>query len=252
MKRANNLPLYDGDPNKPPAEWSPFKGKMPKPRSSPFRETPTNWPRFVLLDRNQTIKLLDRFTPKDFPFRLPRGLVRHYVRNFDSEGYVVDVSRTAGLDWDSLPLNHQDLLLEPRMPSENTDEMDCEGADAAADASDCGSRSSALTQSPRSFIRERVQDSQSTGPRRYSSRKRVFIKGEPSYQCEKERQLKTLSGTYQTHEAASRGAGTAQRSEETPDGEQRTERGYTETHQCQIRATERCRFLQRADREPAA
>ncbi|KAK7537893.1 hypothetical protein IWX49DRAFT_618446 [Phyllosticta citricarpa] len=128
-------------------------GKVPHHEWRALHLTPNNdWQQYVLLNRPQIDKVFERFALTDFPYQIPLHMVDRFIRNFDTEGYVVDSNLTAGCGWNDLPGDQYDLLFRPRKPS---DDVDCgTNNSATADASASASRRS----SPISTLTELTTD----------------------------------------------------------------------------------------------
>ncbi|KAK8209552.1 hypothetical protein IWZ01DRAFT_323023 [Phyllosticta capitalensis] len=92
----------DVDPN----EWSRFTGTLPKRGSSQYYSE-TRWPRYRLLSKEHALQVLQRYHCDDCPGRLQKDYIPFYLRNFDSEGFLVDSGLTASLPRFTLPLDSE-------------------------------------------------------------------------------------------------------------------------------------------------
>lgn len=108
-KMNERLWTSNGKKNVSPALWKPFRGTLPKRGDADWNWY--NWPEYVVLEDQEHIdRVLQRFANPAFPRRLAKHHIKKFVRNFDSEGYVVDPELTAGLGPNSLPLKHEDVF----------------------------------------------------------------------------------------------------------------------------------------------
>lgn len=132
--RAKNLTPWDGDKETSPDMWPMFRGGLPGGPSSPYWHDQFYWPSYVVLYDSQVERVLKRFRQPYFPHRIRKDMIQYFLRNFDSEGFVVRRTDTAHLGWNQLPLEHKG---RDQVPVANTafgGENEIEGLDDATDS----------------------------------------------------------------------------------------------------------------------
>lgn len=84
---------------------APLHGLLPPEPSSPGN--PRNgrqWPRHCILSEAHAWETLKNFRDPRRPGAIPQSLVRFWLRNFDSNGYIIDSRLTEGLSRKNLPI----------------------------------------------------------------------------------------------------------------------------------------------------
>ncbi|KAK8189093.1 uncharacterized protein BKA78DRAFT_372606 [Phyllosticta capitalensis] len=89
-----------------PKDWAQFTGTIPK-RRSPLYHCDTRWPRHRVLTKDHAIQVLQKYHCEDCPGKLQKDFIPFYLRNFDSEGFLVDSGLTASLPRFTLPLDSE-------------------------------------------------------------------------------------------------------------------------------------------------
>ncbi|KAK7514445.1 uncharacterized protein IWZ02DRAFT_508121 [Phyllosticta citriasiana] len=101
---SSRIPI--GSEGDPPAEWALYTGGLPK-RGTQEYHVESRWPRYRVLNKTHAHSVLSKYHRDDCPGQIQRQYIQYYVRNFDSEGFLVDSDLTALLPREALPLGHR-------------------------------------------------------------------------------------------------------------------------------------------------